>query len=582
MESDNNVTNNNVSNNGESGIYLEGEDNTTIAGNTINSNMYGIYFTLHTESGYIRSKDNTITNNIIFDNTYGIYFVDSSNNTIYNNYFNNTNNAYDDGNNAWNITRTNGTNIIGGPYLGGNYWGDYAGEDTNEDGIGDTQLPYKSAGEITVGGDWLPLTPTNVSVETSTGTGTAAFSTDSGEFADITGVNEDSLPQEAKDNKPGGLTLPHGLFSFTITRLTPRQSVTLTITLPDPVPIGSLWWKVNTTAGNNTWYSLPIGSDDGDNVVTITLTDGGSGDNDGVANGVIVDPSGIGIPSAPPASISNLTNITGQTWINWTWTNPPDADFNYTMVYLNGTWQTNTSDPFYNATGLASDTYYEIGTHTVDEVGNVNTTWVNQTTKTLAVPDTTPPASISNLQNVTGQTWINWTWTNPPDADFNYTMIYLNGTLQTNTSDPFYNATGLAPDTYYEIGTHTVDKVGNVNMTWVNQTTKTKTPAVIPANVVIKPETLNLKSKGKFTAFITLPDGYNVTDIDVSTVVCEGAYAVKGMVADDKYIAKFNIQDLVGVEPGDAVTLTVRGKLFDGTPLGGSDTIRVIEKGKGK
>ena len=106
---------------------------------------------------------------------------------------------------------------------------------------------------------------------------------------------------------------------------------------------------------------------------------------------------------------------------------------------------------------------------------------------------------------------------------------------------------------------------------------------MISANVTIKPETLNLASKGLFTAFITLPEPYNITDIDISTVVCEDAPAVKGIVADDnKYIAKFNVQDLVGVDLGDAVTLTVTGKLYDGTPFEGSDTIRVIDKGKGK
>jgi hypothetical protein len=65
--------------------------------------------------------------------------------------------------------------------------------------------------------------------------------------------------------------------------------------------------------------------------------------------------------------------------------------------------------------------------------------------------------------------------------------------------------------------------------------------ATVSANVIIKPETLNLASKGLFTAFITLPESYNIADIDISTVVCEGAPAVKGMVANDnKYIATFD------------------------------------------
>ena len=97
------------------------------------------------------------------------------------------------------------------------------------------------------------------------------------------------------------------------------------------------------------------------------------------------------VDTTPPASISDLQNTTGATWINWTWTNPSDNDFAYTMVYLDGVFKTNTSSPYYNATNLTANTTYEIGTHTVDVNGNVNDTWVNQTARTAAASDTTPP-----------------------------------------------------------------------------------------------------------------------------------------------------------------------------------------------
>jgi PGF-CTERM protein len=92
------------------------------------------------------------------------------------------------------------------------------------------------------------------------------------------------------------------------------------------------------------------------------------------------------VDDTPPASITGLDNLTTeQSRIHWTWTDPTDADFAEVMIYLNGTFKANVSKGVrnYTATGLTPDTNYTIGMHTVDDKGNVNRTWVNDTARTL-------------------------------------------------------------------------------------------------------------------------------------------------------------------------------------------------------
>ena len=105
---------------------------------------------------------------------------------------------------------------------------------------------------------------------------------------------------------------------------------------------------------------------------------------------------------------------------------------------------------------------------------------------------------------------------------------------------------------------------------------------VPPVEVRIEPETINLRSKGKFTAFITLPEGYDFSDWGISKLECEGASGEKGKVAKDgrTYIAKFNRQELLNVPAGETVSFTVKGvfqKNGKQAQFQGTDTVRIVK-----
>jgi len=152
-------------------------------------------------------------------------------------------------------------------------------------------------------GEYITCTFANtlpVSVTTATGTGAAEFRLDKGVIENLTAVEEATLSPEGKPV----LVFPHGFFSFRITGLISctHETVVVTITLPSAVPVGTEYWKCHDSA----WLDVTslLGDDDGDNVLTLTLTDGGLGDDDGECNGEIVDPGGPGQP--PPVPVGGI------------------------------------------------------------------------------------------------------------------------------------------------------------------------------------------------------------------------------------------------------------------------------------
>lgn len=106
----------------------------------------------------------------------------------------------------------------------------------------------------------------------------------------------------------------------------------------------------------------------------------------------------------------------------------------------------------------------------------------------------------------------------------------------------------------------------------------------IPVKVRIVPNTLNIASKGKFVAFITLPSNYKASDVDPKSVMCEGATAIrliKSKWFPHSFAAIFSRDILVNVKPENKVLLIVTGTINkNGQKFGfsGSDVIKVISK----
>lgn len=185
-----NIENNIIVNTDQTGINIVGGDNITISFNIIQNVTgvgYGRGIKCSEGGGQSNFTDLLISNNVVNNADYnsirvtycvlgiiknnffnnsdlGMYSRYNSNLLVYNNYFDNTINIQSLNEDiSWNITKTLGTNIIGGPYLGGNYWSDYTGIDANNDGIGDTYYNISSA-YATPGIDYLPLTVSYLNV----------------------------------------------------------------------------------------------------------------------------------------------------------------------------------------------------------------------------------------------------------------------------------------------------------------------------------------------------------------------------------------------------------------------------------
>jgi parallel beta-helix repeat protein len=130
--SNNTFSENTIENNSEYGIQIGSSSYNAFSENTIRNNKLGIHLW--------SSHGNTFIKNTITNNTSGIDLSSSNNNTLYHNNF---------VNNPAQVTLYDSLNTWDNG-VEGNYWNDYAGQDLDGNGIGDTNLPHQ-------GVDYFPL-----------------------------------------------------------------------------------------------------------------------------------------------------------------------------------------------------------------------------------------------------------------------------------------------------------------------------------------------------------------------------------------------------------------------------------------
>ena len=130
-----------------------------------------------------------------------------------------------------------------------------------------------------------------VTVPAVGGSGALSLETSAGTLTAVTAVDPATL-----GNIPTGASFPSGAVAFTVSDLAPGATVTVRVIFPVGV-LATKYFKFH----DGGWFDASASASFAGNVVTLTLTDGGVLDDDGAANGVIVDPGG---PASVPAVIA--------------------------------------------------------------------------------------------------------------------------------------------------------------------------------------------------------------------------------------------------------------------------------------
>ena len=114
----------------------------------------------------------------------------------------------------------------------------------------------------------------------------------SASLGNVEGISDASIELN-QTGKPSSFEFVDGMVRYTVEGVPPGGTVAVKVTCPGGIPSGSKVYRSDARGFHEVAGAVINGS-----TVTLTLTDGGTGDADGLPNGVIVDPVGVAVPVA--------------------------------------------------------------------------------------------------------------------------------------------------------------------------------------------------------------------------------------------------------------------------------------------
>jgi hypothetical protein len=186
--------------------------------------------------------------------------------------------------------------------------------DGNGNGIPDAlELDAASLADLDQNGipDVSQISDQFKALNTIDGSGQIAFETTNPNdiIVFVESCDPEAYPDEGGQSKPGDIRF--GLLSFRLRIQNTGAAATVAVYFSAPLPDSYKWYKYDLVKGWHIYTDAVFSADR--RSLTFTLTDGGDGDTDGLANGIIVDPAGAGsnVTGAVATPISGSAGIGG-------------------------------------------------------------------------------------------------------------------------------------------------------------------------------------------------------------------------------------------------------------------------------